>query len=202
MNKKGMIIGCSIAGVILLVALIFIFWGVGSYNKLVEMREAVNERWSQVENQYQRRADLIPNLVNTVKGYANFEKEVLTGVTEARARVSQMNVTPEVLNDPQAFRKFEAAQSELSGALSRLLVTVENYPELKANENFLQLQAQLEGTENRISVERRRFNETVRTYNTTIKTFPNSIFANVFGFDDKEYFRSAPGTETPPAVEF
>lgn len=202
MNKRGTLIGCSIAGVVLIIVLIFVFWGVGSYNRLVELRESVNERWSQVENQYQRRADLIPNLVNTVRGYADFERGVLTDVTEARARVSQMNVTPEVLNDPQAFRRFEQAQNELGGALSRLLVTVENYPELKANENFLQLQAQLEGTENRVSVERRRFNEIVRDYNTTIKTFPKSIFANIFGFNEKEYFRSVPGTETPPKVEF
>jgi LemA protein len=200
--KRGMIVGCSIAGAVILILAILIFWGIGAYNNLVTLNEQVNQSWSQVENQYQRRADLIPNLVNTVKGYAEFERGVLTDVTEARARVSQFNVTPEVLNDPQAFQKFQQLQGELSGALSRLLVTVENYPQLKANENFLQLQAQLEGTENRISVERRNFNETVQGYNTTIKRFPTSLFAGVFGFKEKEYFRSAPGTETVPKVEF
>jgi LemA protein len=200
--KRGMIIGLSIAGVILLFLIILVMWGIGSYNKLVNLNESVNSSWSQVENQYQRRADLIPNLVNTVKGYANFEKGVLTDVTEARAKVSQMNVTKEVLNDPQAFAKFQQLQGNLSNALSRLLVTVENYPNLKANENFLQLQAQLEGTENRISVERRNFNEVVQQYNVSIRRFPSSIFAGIFGFRYKEYFKSAPGTETAPKVEF
>lgn len=200
--KRGMVVGCSVAGVVLLIAAIFIFLGIGAYNNLISLNEQVEENWSQVENQYQRRADLIPNLVNTVKGYAEFERGVLTDVTEARARVSQFNVTPEVLNDPQAFQRFQQLQGELSGALSRLLVTVENYPQLKANENFLQLQAQLEGTENRIAVERRNFNETVQKYNTTIKRFPTSLFASVFGFEIKEYFQSAPGTEAPPKVEF
>ncbi len=200
--KRGMVIGCAVGGFVLIIIAIMVIWGINAYNNLVTLNEAVNQSWSQVENQYQRRADLIPNLVNTVKGYANFERGVLTDVTEARAKVSQMNVTPEVLNDPQAFQKFQAAQGQLSGALSRLLVTVENYPELKANENFLQLQAQLEGTENRISVERRRFNETVQTYNTTIKRFPNTIFAGIFGFHQKQYFQSTPGAETPPKVEF
>jgi len=200
--KKGMIVGLSIGAVVVLFLVILFMWGKNVYNNLVTLNESVNQSWSQVENQYQRRADLIPNLVNTVQGYANFERGVLTDVTNARAKVSQMNVTPEVLNDPQAFQRFQAAQGELSGALSRLLVTVENYPELKANENFLQLQAQLEGTENRISVERRRFNETVQSYNTTIKLFPNSIFANIFGFLEKQYFKATAGAETPPKVEF
>lgn len=200
--KRGMVIGCAVGGFILVVIAIMVIWGISAYNNLVTLNESVNQSWSQVENQYQRRADLIPNLVNTVKGYANFERGVLTDVTEARAKVSQMNITPEVLNDPQAFQKFQQMQGQLSGALSRLLVTVENYPELKANENFLQLQAQLEGTENRISVERKRFNETVQTYNTTIKRFPNTIFASVFGFQQKQYFQSTAGSETPPKVEF
>ena len=130
--KRGMVIGCAVGGFILVVIAIMVIWGINAYNNLVTLNEAVNQSWSQVENQYQRRADLIPNLVNTVKGYANFERGVLTDVTEARAKVSQMTVTPEVLNDPQAFQKFQAAQGQLSGALSRLLVTVENYPELKA----------------------------------------------------------------------
>src|SRR5674476_736462 len=194
--KRGMIIGLSIGGGILLLILIMVMWGVGSYNKLVNLNEGVNSSWSQVENQYQRRADLIPNLVNTVKGYANFERGVLTDVTEARAKVSQMNVTKEVLNDPLAFAKFQQLQGNLSSALSRLLVTVENYPELKANENFLQLQAQLEGTENRISVERRKFNLSVQNYNTTIKRFPSAFFAGIFGFREKSYFKSISGSET------
>lgn len=179
-----------------------LFWGVKVNNNLVELEQGVIQQWSQVENQYQRRADLIPNLVNTVKGYANFEKEVLTKVTEARAKVSQFNVTPEVLNDPQAFAKFQSLQGELSGALSRLLVTVENYPELKANEGFLQLQAQLEGTENRISVERKKFNETVQQYNTTIKKFPASFLAGMLGFKEKQYFTAIAGAENAPKVEF
>jgi LemA protein len=199
MNKKGIIIGCSS---ILLIMLVLAFWLTGTYNHLVQLNENVNESWSQVDNQYQRRYELIPNLVNTVRAYADFERGVLTDVTEARARVGQVNVSPEILDDPQAFQRFEQAQGELRGALSRLLAVVENYPELKANENFIQLQVQLEGTENRISVERRRFNQAVRDYNTSIKTFPNSIFAGIFGFSEKEYFRSTPGSETAPRVEF
>lgn len=202
MKNKGMMIGCAIGAVVLLAVGILVAWGISSYNNMISLDQAVIQQWSQVENQYQRRADLIPNLVNTVKGYADFEKEVLTQVTEARARVSQFNITPEVLNDPQAFAKFQSLQGELSGALSRLLVTVENYPQLKANENFLQLQAQLEGTENRISVERRKFNEVVQSYNTTIKRFPASMLAGMFGFGEKQYFKAVQGAETPPKVEF
>lgn len=200
--KKGMIVGLSIAGVFVFILFILIMWGIGSYNKIVTLNQTVVQSWSQVENQYQRRLDLIPNLVNTVKGYANFEKSVLTDVTEARAKVSQMNVTKEVLNDPQAFAKFQQLQGNLSGALSRLLVTVENYPNLKANENFLQLQAQLEGTENRISVERRNFNLQVQEYNTAILRFPGSIIAGITGFRTKEYFKATAGAEAPPKVEF
>lgn len=202
MKNKGLIITLSIVGILVLFAIILVVLGVGAYNNLVTLNESVEQSWSQVENQYQRRADLIPNLVNTVKGYAEFERGVLTDVTEARARVSQFNITPEVLNDPQAFQRFEQLQGELSGALSRLLVTVENYPILKANENFLQLQAQLEGTENRISVERRSFNQSVQQYNTTIKRFPTSIFAGIYGFGEKQYFTATPGAQTPPTVEF
>jgi LemA protein len=202
MKSKGMMVGCAIGGVILLGIAMLVFWGIGSYNNMVSLEQSVVQSWSQVENQYQRRADLIPNLVNTVKGYADFEKDVLTKVTEARAKVSQFNITPEVLNDPQAFAKFQSLQGELSGALSRLLVTVENYPQLKANENFLQLQAQLEGTENRISVERKKFNEVVQQYNTTIKKFPASMLAGMFGFGEKQYFKAIQGADTPPKVEF
>lgn len=202
MKNKGMMIGCAIGGVILLAIALIVSWVISVNNDLVSLEQGVIQQWSQVENQYQRRADLIPNLVNTVKGYADFEKTVLTNVTEARAKVSQFNITPEVLNDPQAFAKFQSLQGELSGALSRLLVTVENYPQLKANENFLQLQAQLEGTENRISVERRKFNETVQQFNTTIKKFPASFLAGLLGFKEKQYFTSVPGSENAPKVEF
>lgn len=200
--KKGLIIGLGIFGVIVFFLLIIGGWFVRSYNNLVTLNESVEQSWSQVENQYQRRADLIPNLVNTVKGYANFEKEVLTDVTKARASVGQITVTKEVLNDPAAFQKFEQAQEGLRSALSRLLVTVEKYPDLKANENFLQLQSQLEGTENRISVERKNFNEKVQIYNTTVKKFPTNIFAGIFGYRDKQYFKAVAGSEAAPKVEF
>jgi LemA protein len=200
--KKGLIIGLSIVAIVVVAIILIYSWVVSSYNNFVSINESVNRSWSQVENQYQRRMDLIPNLVNTVKGYANFEQKVLTDVTEARASVGQIKVTPEVLNDPAMFQKFQAAQGELSGALSRLLVTVENYPELKANENFLQLQAQLEGTENRISVERKRFNETVEIYNTAVKRFPGALIARIFGFTEKPYFQAVTGAEATPKVEF
>jgi LemA protein len=202
MKNKGMMMGCAIGGVILLIIAMVVFWVISINNNLVTLEQGVIQQWAQVENQYQRRTDLIPNLVNTVKGYANFEKDVLIKVTEARSKVSQFNITPEVLNDPQAFAKFQSLQGELSGALSRLLVTVENYPQLKANENFLQLQAQLEGTENRISVERKKFNETVQQYNTTIKKFPASFFAGMLGFKEKQYFNAVAGAENAPKVEF
>lgn len=202
MKNKGMMVGCAIGGVILFAIAFIVYWIILVNNNLVDLQQGVIKQWAQVENQYQRRTDLIPNLVNTVKGYANFEKDVLTKVTEARAKVSQFNITPEVLNDPQAFAKFQSLQGELSGALSRLLVTVENYPQLKANENFLQLQAQLEGTENRISVERKKFNEAVQQYNTTIKKFPASFFAGMLGFKEKQYFAAVTGAENAPKVEF
>lgn len=197
--KKWFIIG-GIGFVVLLV--IGIFWGISSYNSFVALNEEVNNAWGQVENQYQRRADLIPNLVNTVKGYADFEKEVLTNVTEARAKVSQMTVTKEVLDDPQSFARFQQAQGELGSAISRLLVTVENYPDLKANESFQQLQAQLEGTENRITVARNKYNDVVKLYNTAVKRFPVVLIAGLLGFRDKQYFQSAPGSENAPKVEF
>ena len=202
MKSKGMVIGCALGAIVLIAAGVLFAWGINSYNNMVSLDQTVIQAWAQVENQYQRRADLIPNLVNTVKGYADFEKDVLTKVTEARAKVSQFNITPEVLNDPQAFAKFQSLQGELSGALSRLLVTVENYPQLKANENFLQLQAQLEGTENRISVERKKFNEVVQQYNTLIKRFPASMVAGMFGFGEKQYFKAIQGSDVPPKVEF
>jgi LemA protein len=177
------------------------FYGCG-YNTLVEMEENVNSAWSQVENQYQRRADLIPNLVNTVKGYAAHEQEVFTSVTDARSRVGQVQLSAEDLNDPVKFQQFQEAQQQLSGALSRLLAVVENYPQLKANENFLQLQSQLEGTENRIAVERRRFNEAVQQYNTKIRSFPTLIVAKIFGFGEKQYFTAREGSDEVPDVKF
>ena len=171
------------------------------YNRMIELEESVTAQWAQVENVYQRRADLIPNLVNTVKGYADFEQETLTGVIEARAKATSVTVDPGNLNT-EAIQQFQAAQEGLSSALSRLMVVVERYPDLKANQNFLDLQAQLEGTENRIAVERRKFNDTTRNYNTYIRRFPALITAAIFGFDQKAYFEAAEGTETPPTVEF
>jgi len=194
--------GIGILIVIAVVVIGIIMWGTGIYNNLVSLEENVNQSWSQVENQYQRRADLIPNLVNTVKGVADFEKETYTAVTEARSKVNQINMSPEMLNDPNAFQQFQNAQDGLSSALSRLLVTVENYPQLKANENFSQLQAQLEGTENRISVERRKFNQVVQNYNTKIRQFPGSIIAGFSGFQQKQYFKAVAGSEQAPKVEF
>ncbi len=198
-RRGGKYIAIAVIGVLLLILL---FSGCGTYNSLVSAEEEVNQAWSQVENQYQRRADLIPNLVATVKGYAAHEEKVLREVTEARARVSQINLSPEMLNDPAALTRFEGAQAELSSALGRLIAVAEAYPDLKANQNFMALQTQLEGTENRISVERRRFNEVVQSYNTQVRRFPASLFAGIFGFAQKAYFKSAPGSETAPKVEF
>jgi LemA protein len=172
-----------------------------SYNNMVTMEEGVTAQWSQVENVYQRRSDLIPNLVNTVKGYANFEKETLTQVIEARAKATSVNVNPSKL-DAQSLQNFQDAQSGLSSALSRLMVVVEKYPDLKANQNFLDLQAQLEGTENRITVERQKFNQSAQTYNTFIRTFPKNIFAGMFGFEKKAYFEAEKGAEKAPQVQF
>lgn len=200
--KKGMIIGLGILGVVILGVIIIASSLIGSYNNFVTLDENVNKAFGDVQGQYQRRADLIPNLVSTVKGAADFEKSVLTQVTEARAKVGQYNVTPELINDPNKFKQFQAAQGELSGALSRLLVTVESYPQLKSNENFLQLQAQLEGTENRISVERRKFNEAVQIYNTEVKRFPGSMIAGMFGYMPKPYFEAEQGAEKAPKVAF
>lgn len=173
----------------------------GSYNSMVNMEEGVTAQWSQVENVYQRRADLIPNLVSTVKGYAQFEKETLTQVIEARAKATQVTVDPKNLN-PQALQQFQDAQSGLSSALGRLMVVVEKYPDLKANQGFLDLQAQLEGTENRISVERMKFNQTAQAYNTFIRQFPKNIWAGMFGFEKKAYFAAEAGANKAPKVEF
>lgn len=196
-------IGCAVVAVVLLVvALGAVLWGIGVYNGLVRRQVEVDTAWSQVQNVYQRRMDLIPNLVETVKGAANFEKSTFTEVTEARAKASQMTLSPEILNDPARFRQFQQAQGELSGALSRLLVTVENYPQLTATQNFRELQSQLEGAENRIAVERRRFNETVQGYNTAIRVFPGSLVAGFFGFAQKAFFEAEPGAEKAPKVKF
>ena len=171
------------------------------YNTMVEMDETVESQWAQVENVYQRRADLIPNLVNTVKGYADFEQKTLTDVIEARAKATSINVQADQLT-PDNIQKFQQAQSQLSGALSRLMVTVERYPDLKANQSFLELQAQLEGTENRIAVERQKFNEATKNYNAYIRKFPQLIYAGWFDFEKKGYFEAEAGAEQVPEVEF
>jgi len=197
------LLGCgAVALVFLVVALGLLAWAIGVYNGLVRQQISVERAWADVENVYQRRMDLVPNLVETVKGVASFEKETYTAVTEARARASQMVLGPEVLNDPARFGRFQQAQGELSSALSRLLVTVENYPQLKANQNFLELQSQLEGTENRIAVERRRFNEVVQGYNTAIRVFPASVLAGLFHFTPKAFFEAEEGAAKAPKVQF
>ena len=196
--KKGWIVLIVIVVVLLLIIGRF----VGIYNSLVTLEEGVNQSWAQVSNQYQRRADLIPNLVETVKGYASHERETFSAVTEARAKVGQLTVTPEVLNNPEAFSRFQQVQGEISSALSRLMAISERYPDLKANENFLALQSQLEGTENRISVARKRFNETVQRFNTRIRRFPTNMVAGMFGFEKKLYFKAQEGAEIAPKVSF
>lgn len=183
-----------------LIATVLLFSGCG-YNSMVKLDEKVSSQWAQVENVYQRRADLIPNLVNTVKGYANFEKDVLTSVTEARSKATSVNVDASKLS-PEAIQQFQQAQGQLSSSLSKLLVVVEKYPDLKANQNFLELQAQLEGTENRITVERARFNEVTQEYNSTIRSFPNNLTAGMFGFSKKGYFEAEKGAEKVPEVKF
>lgn len=189
---------------IIVIALIGLFVytkAVGVYNTFVQTEETINGEWAEVETQYQRRADLIPNLVNTVKGYADFEQQTLTGVIEARAKATSITLQADDLT-PENIAKFQAAQDQLSGSLSRLLVAVERYPDLKANQNFLELQAQLEGTENRIAVARRNFNQSVQSYNSNLRTFPNNIFAGWYGFERKGYFEATAGSETAPTVEF
>ncbi|MBI2525046.1 MAG: LemA family protein [Candidatus Rokubacteria bacterium] len=198
MNRTLLIV----LGGIALVVLGGIGWAVGVNNDLVARDQDVKEKWAQVQNVYQRRADLVPNLVETVKGFAAQERTVLEEVTRARASVAGIKATPELLNDPQALQKFQRAQSELGGALSRLLLVVERYPELRSNQNFLALQSQLEGTENRITVERRRFNEAVRGYNTRLRLFPGSLVASFAGFREKTFFEAAPGSEAVPKVKF
>jgi LemA protein len=192
-----------ILGVIVFVLLVFFSSFRGTYNTMVSMDESINAAWAQVENQYQRRYDLIPNLVETVKGYAAQEQETLTAVTEARSRAGGvMQMDESLLDDPEAFARFQEAQAGLGSALQRLLMVTENYPDLKSNQNFLALQDQLEGTENRIAVERQRFNEAARSYNTYIRQFPRVIIANMTGFDEKAYFKASAGADSAPKVEF
>lgn len=184
-----------------LIALFVYTKAVGVYNIFVQNEETINGQWAEVETQYQRRADLIPNLVNTVRGYADFEQQTLTQVVEARAKATSINLNADDLS-PENIARFQEAQDQLSGSLSRLLVAVERYPDLKANQNFLELQAQLEGTENRIAVARRNFNQSVQSYNSNLRTFPNNVFAGWYGFERKGYFEAAQGAETAPSVQF
>ncbi|QEN06915.1 LemA family protein [Oceanispirochaeta crateris] len=202
MNKK-----IKTGWIILAVILVLILMGYGSfkgtYNNMVVLDESVSASWSQVENVYQRRMDLIPNLVNTVQGYASHEKETFALVTEARSKAGgTLQVSDDILNNPESFQRFQQAQSELGSALQRLMVISENYPELKADQNFLALQDQLEGTENRITVERKRFNESVQQFNMYIRQFPRVMIANMMGFDEKTYFQSSQGADQAPVVSF
>lgn len=196
--KKGLIIGVAVVAAIIAIVLV---WGTSTYNGLVEKQESVETAWSQVENVYQRRADLVPNLVNTVKGYAAHEKETLEAVLSARAKATQMTVNVEDLSE-ENIKKYQEAQGELQQAMGRLMMITENYPDLKANENFLSLQAQLEGTENRITVERQKFNDTAKTYNTAVRKFPTNIIAGMFDFEKKGYFEAQEGAEKAPEVKF
>ncbi|WP_291562575.1 LemA family protein [Bacteroides sp.] len=187
--------------IVIAVIAILVIYSISSYNSLVTQDESVSTAWSNVENQYQRRADLIPNLVNTVKGYAAHEKETLDAVVSARSKATQATISIDDLT-PEKLQAYQKAQGEIGAALGRLLAITENYPDLKANENFQALQAQLEGTENRISVERRKFNETAKSYNTTIRRFPKNIIAGLFGFEKRPYFEAAEGSEKAPEVKF
>jgi LemA protein len=195
--RKGVLVGC---GALVALALLVALPMVGGYNRLVSLEEAVKTAWSQVENVYQRRADLIPNLVETVKGARDFERDTLTAVVEARARVGQVNLGG--VPSPSELQQFQTAQDGLSSALSRLLVVVERYPELKATEAFRDLQSQIEGAENRITVERKRFNEAAQAFNTARRRFPTVIVASLFGFAEKPYFQATPGSDRPPQVKF
>ena len=190
-----------IIGVIIIAALLLYSSIKGTYNSMVSLDEGVTSQWAQVENVYQRRADLIPNLVSTVKGYADFEQKTLTDVIEARSKATSVTIDPSNL-DASSIQQFQAAQDGLSSALSRLMVVVERYPDLKANQSFLDLQTQLERTENRITVERRTFNSTAQNYNTYIRSFPKNIYASIFNFEKKAYFSAQEGAETAPKVEF
>lgn len=195
--------GTKNLGLIIIVAIVLIFgvWGCSGYNGLVKQDESVNNAWNNVNTEYQKRADLVQNLVNTVKGAANFEKETLTGLVEARAKATSINLTADQLT-PENMAKFQQAQGEMSGALSRLLAVVENYPDLKANQNFLQLQGQLEGIENDIRGSRRTFNDQVNVYNTKVRSFPMNLLSGMFGFSKKEGFKADEGAEKAPKVQF
>lgn len=197
MEKKKL----SVTAIVLIVLAVIVVWGIGTYNSLVKNEEGVKSAWSQVENVYQRRADLIPNLVATVKGYATHESATLEGVVEARAKATQMTVNVDDLSE-EKIAEFQKAQGELGSALGRLMAITEAYPDLKANENFRDLQAQLEGTENRIAVERKAYNQVAQEYNTSIRVFPRNIIASVFGFKVKGYFEAEEGAQTAPKVEF
>lgn len=199
--KKGCIIGLVVAGVVILAVLGVISWGSRIYNGMVTMQESVTSQWGNVQTAYQRRSDLIPNFVNTVKGAANFEQTTLTQVIEARAKATSVTIDPTKMT-AENMQQFQQAQGQLSSALSRLMVVVEQYPELKATQNFRDLQVELEGTENRISVERRKFNEVAQTYNTYIKRFPQNFLAGMFGFQAKPYFEAAEGADKAPQVKF
>jgi LemA protein len=199
--KKGCLIWIIIGVIVALFVLGIVSWGTKTYNQMVTMQEGVTSQWGNVENQYQRRADLIPNFVNTVKGAATFEQETLTKVIEARAKATQVTIDPTKMT-AENMQQFQAAQGELSSALSRLMVVVEQYPELKATQNYRDLQVTLEGTENRIAVERRKFNETAQTMNAYIRRFPQNIIAGMFGFTAKPYFESMEGAEKAPEVKF
>jgi LemA protein len=201
---KRFALGCGGIGAVLLLLVIVVgIGGCSSYNKLVSLSQGTDRAWADVQNVYQRRMDLIPNLVSTVQGAANFEKSTITEVTAARASVGQVKLDPnQAPKDAEALRRFEQAQGGLSSALSRLLVVAERYPELRATQGFRDLQAQLEGTENRIAVERRNFNEAVQRYNTAVKRFPAVLFAGMMGFQPRPYFQSVAGAETPPKVQF
>jgi LemA protein len=195
-------LGC--VGILVILAVIVGLSFAGTYNRLVTLGQDVDKNWAEVENQYQRRSDLVPNLVATVQGAANFEKETLTAVTEARASVGRATVTPgKAPADPQEFARYEQAQTQLGATLQRLLVVAEKYPDLKANQNFRDLQAQIEGTENRITVARGRFNDAAQSYNTSVKKFPTNLMAGMFGFKEKPYFKAVtPGSEVAPRVNF
>ena len=199
--KKGCLIWLIVGAFLALVVIGLVSWGTRVYNQMVTLQEGVTSQWGNVETQYQRRADLIPNFVNTVKGAAEFEQETLTRVIEARAKASQVTIDPTNMT-AENMQQFQAAQGELSSALSRLLVVVEKYTELKATQNFRDLQVELEGTENRISVERRKFNEVAQSFNTYIKRFPQNFLAGMFGFNAKPYFEAMEGAEKAPQVQF
>jgi LemA protein len=199
--KRGCLISLVVAGVLVVIIIGIVSWGTGIYNNMVTMNESVTSQWGNVETQYQRRSDLIPNFVNTVKGAADFEQTTLTQVIEARARATSVTIDPANMTEAN-MQQFQQAQGEVSSALSRLMVVVEKYPELRATQNFRDLQIELEGTENRIAVERRKFNDVARTYNTYIRRFPQRFLSGLFGFESKPYFEATEGSERAPVVEF